>query len=149
MKKIAVFALLGLLLVGCSSSKEKTTVCKGDLSTGQSSEYTIESKGDKMTLLKSQNKMDTSDLGATEEQINAIMEQASKMYDGVKGVKYESKLENSMLIETIEINYKEADLDELEDLGLLQFEDSGKIKYVSLDETVKSLEKDSYTCTEK
>lgn len=149
MKKIVVFALLGLLLVGCSSQKEKTTVCKGNVGGGESSEYTIESKGDEMTLMKSKTTLNTESLGATEEQINAIIDEAAKMYKNVKGITYKTDLEGNILTETIEINYKEADLDELEDLGLVEFEDSGKIKYVSLKETVKSLENDSYTCTEK
>ncbi len=71
-------------------------------------------------------------------------------YDSLKGGSAKYTVDGEKIILKIELDYGEADFDELKKAKLVTTTDSDKkIVYISLEETIKEQEKGGLTCKEK
>ena len=144
MKKLLAIVLLLGSLVGCSEEKveEKTIVCTYSQS-GLVTENAIVYEGDKVVKQTLTNQIDYEMFGLTKEQTEYSTEEYAALYD-VNGVEYTYSIEGTILTETIVIDYKKADLNELSNASLIQMEEDAK--YVSFEKTIESLENSGFIC---
>ena len=141
MKKLLSVMLLALLLTGCGGEEKTTTICKGNIDEMTAAEVTIEATGDKTDVMKS-TPIDTYWLPKVKS-INVD-------YDSLKGGSAKYTVDGEKIILKIELDYGEADFDELKKAKLVTTTDSDKkIVYISLEETIKEQEKGGLTCKEK
>lgn len=138
MKKIIVMVLIAFVLMGCTGAKVETKEFEGKLN-GVDIKVSIEHKDDKVLKQTSHSTMNFKELGLEKENIETLVNTYKNMYD-IKGVNYEAEIKEESAIEKIEINYEEADLNKLIEVGLLMSKKDGTIKFVSYEETVKNLE---------
>lgn len=145
MKKLLALCCV-FCLVGCSSSEpiKKTVVCEAKLDGGAEQKITLEAEDDTLLVQRAESSLDFSTLGVEQDQIEGIVKEFEDQYD-VTGITYSYSIDGPVLSETIEADYQKADLKELIQKGFLESEDEN-ITVVSLEKTIKNLEKEGYTC---
>ena len=146
MKKL-IMALSVFMLAGCSGGGETTTtVCTGNIS-GIEIETTFEANGDQVSTQVSINRTDLSALGVTEEDLQPTLDLMGETYEGIAGLSYDYKFEGETLVETITVDYNEADMDVLEENGIVDFgSQDAAIKYISLEDSIEAMEAMGMTC---
>ena len=70
-------------------------------------------------------------------------------YDSLKGTSAKYSIEGEKIILDLELDYKEANLDELKKAGLITATSDKKVVYISLKQTIKEQENGGFTCKEK
>lgn len=143
-KGIMAMLVAGMVLTGCSSNTEqKTTTCKG---TDTDLEKVIfVSEGDKVITQTEYYPTSYVDLGITEEDAadQEYWDSVAKQYQDGSGlskgltVKVENDTEAKAMVLIFELNYVEADLKELEKIGLV---DNTESNYISLAKTIENFE---------
>lgn len=147
MKKLGLLAVMALLLVGCGG-KEKTTVCTGNIS-GMDVEATVESKGDEVKKTKTLYTVDYASENYSEEDAKKVGEEWIAQYDGIDGLSGKYSLKDGKLLIEENLDYSKADMDQLQEAGLVEFDKEGTFKYISLKETLKQYKSEGATCKEK
>ena len=145
MKKLVVL-LCALCLVGCSGKEAEkiTKVCTME-SDGMKVTNTLEAEDDKVVKQTAESSVDFSDLDATEADIKDVMDELASGYDDLKGVQYSYTIDGTTVNDKTIVDYTQADLDQLLEMGILESEEES-VGYVSLEQTVKSLEDMGFTC---
>ena len=144
MKKLIILAIL-CLLVGCSQTP-KTTIC--------TLEYenidvvnTIVSTNHKVNTVTYQNTV------SVEESLLPYMEQTVEEYastlSGITGITYTYEFDNLTLIETVVIDYENADKSELYNLGFVEMVDGEIPNFVDYDLTLEQMKALGCACEEK
>lgn len=153
MKKLFSLMVLVLLLTGCSSDEKTTTICKGNIDELTTTNVTIESEGDKVSLMKHHLVYDLSGMVTDDLPIDSYWLPAIKSlnpdYSELKGGKAKYTVDGEKIYYDVEIDYNKADLDELKDAKLITTNKDGKVVFISLEETIKEQEKGGLTCKEK
>ncbi|MBQ0064286.1 MAG: DUF1307 domain-containing protein [Firmicutes bacterium] len=160
MKKLVIL-LMGLCLIGCSRAnynpeqqetkvekeelKNTTTVCTRDADT-----VTFYATGDK--ILKEERHMIVDLSGELTENANQdellarVNDDLVKVYGNIKGVKFETYWEENLVHVVLTVNYKIADIEELEKAELIdELEDDANV--VSLEKSLLSHQKAGYACS--
>ena len=70
-------------------------------------------------------------------------------YDSLKGTSAKYSIEGEKIILDLELDYKEANLDELKKAGLITATSDMKVIYIFLKQTIKEQENGGFTCKEK
>lgn len=147
MKKVLGIVAVLFLLVGCGG-KTSTTICKGLV--GQMDlENEITSSGDKVSKTTETGAFDFTDLAPSNDEIEQFVDLISEQYDDLDGIEFDYKIKDEKLTFTVVTDYEKADIEQLQEAGLVEFETEGKAKFISLKETVKALKGQGMTCTEK
>ena len=154
MKKLLSVMLLALLLTGCGGEEKTTTICKGNIDEMTAAEITIEATGDKTDVMKSTVTYDFTGYVTESPPIDTYwlpkVKSINVDYDSLKGGSAKYTVDGEKIILKIELDYGEADFDELKKAKLVTTTDSDKkIVYISLEETIKEQEKGGLTCKEK
>lgn len=151
MKKLLGVMLLALVLTGCGSKEEKsTTICKGNIDELTATEVTIEATDDKTDVMKSHVVYDLTSYVSEELPIDtywlAQVKSINIDFNSLDGAKAKYSVDGEKIILDVEINYDEADFDQLKDAGLITTGKDGKVVYISLEQTIKEQEKAGLTC---
>lgn len=149
MKKLlgCLFALV--VMTGCGSSEPKTTTCSGTVDGGEIKSV-INAEGDDVTTEEIVSTTDLSTVGLdastlSEEEKQTLIktiEDSSGMKD-IKGITLSVSLEGNTMTTKANINYKEADMTELQKADLV---DAGFGNTISLEKTVENYKAEGLTC---
>lgn len=158
MKKLVKLLLcmtLVLALTGCGKEQSATYELKQDAA-GMSitDTQTVTAKGDKVITMKEISEIAFSDM--TEEEIALYAETYDATYDAMfadisDGATVSYGLDGNVYKLELVMNYEEADLQKLIELGLVQApagQDASKIAYISFKQTCEGLEAMGYTLVE-
>lgn len=142
MKKILTVALLAFILVGCSGgSKEVTKVCSYEIEGTKTSMEMMSKDGKVVDEIVQTTSASLEDLGVTEEQFQAVIDQLKDQFN-VEGVVYTTEIKDGVVTEKWVIDVKKAGNDQLVNMGMMQ-PSTGAI---DINESVKQLEASGYTC---
>lgn len=142
MKKILNLFIVFSLIFVMTSCTAKTEVRKfeGNIN-NMKIENTFTAKDNKIIKQVGKNTLKFIDVNLkNKEDIETIkkeVEAKSKEINKLKGVKEEVKFTDEEMIETIEIDYTQADLKKLNELGFIQITDSNAT-YLAMDKTVQT-----------
>ncbi|MDF9824234.1 uncharacterized lipoprotein YehR (DUF1307 family) [Breznakia sp. PF5-3] len=135
MKKIIISSICFVaLLAGCSSgSKGSEKVCT--MTQGASDELeekiTISYDGDTVTTIVSKTTIDVekTKTGTTMEDLEKLAKDVDKVYNAIKGVKYTYESKDKKFYETITVDIKEENMEELQNKGMINMyvDEDGKI----------------------
>ncbi|MFQ6792725.1 DUF1307 domain-containing protein [Thomasclavelia sp.] len=150
MKKLLGMLMLALVVTGCSGGGEKTTtVCKGNIDELTTNTTTIEATDDKVSTMKATIEYDVTSLVSdttTIEYLESYVKSMNVDYGSLDGVTAKYTTEGTIITLEVEINYEEADMEQLADAGVITSTDGKEIAYISLDETIKEQEAAGLTC---
>lgn len=145
MKKI-LLAFLLILLTSCSlldTPSEITTVCRYQEDPWDI-EYIFVSQNDE--LIEEDTVQEYTWLGYMSEQdIMDELKSLEDLYAGRSGISYTYDLQEEQVIETFHIDYEQASIDDLIEVGLLEESDDSQV-YVSLQATLDNLEPLGFDC---
>ncbi len=149
MKKLFITVLALVMLVGCGGGEEnpeKTTVCSG-VTQGIEVVNTVKYENDTVNSITYQNvlEVDESLVEALKEAAQAI----ETSYAAVKGIKYEYKIEGTTFTESTTVNYAEADMSELVEVGMIEKGENGLPTYIDYELTIDNMASLGLTCTEQ
>ncbi len=175
MKKLLGMLMLALVITGCSSGIEKnltkkdvseektteepvtkkdtsnktTTICKGNIDELTTNTTTIEAANDKVSTMEAVIEYDVTSLideNTTIEYLESYVKSINIDYGSLDGVTAEYVTRGTIITLYVEINYEEADMNQLADAGVITSTDGNKVAYISLDETIKEQEAAGLTC---
>lgn len=155
-KQLGIF-LCGILLCGCSTSKDKSIICNGDVNGAQVTSI-LKSKGDEVYKEIYEERTDISKIGYNSMEFDESQKQevlrlvSTRKYDvsklqNVDGVKLQTMLEGNDFVLTLEINYEEADQEILKKLHFI--EGSQLNMGISLEKTMENNMQIGLQCNEK
>ena len=102
--------------------------------------YILESKGDKITKMIINQTTDVSSLNLSDADLLALIDKYKVSYD-FEGMEYQATVKEGKIEEHIVVDTEIANMDKLLSSGIVQrLSNKGAIKYLSLKETLKSLE---------
>lgn len=145
MKKIlSILTVLFLVfLAGCSSSKEGTKTFVSEQN-GVKMKLTYYYSGDKVTKQTANNTMEYSKMGVTKEQLQELVEPISKQYQGIKGLTQSIDFQDDKAVETLTIDYTQADLKDLKGISGVEM-GSNDANSISLKMSEEALLKEGFT----
>ena len=138
------------LLVACGQKEEVTYYQRIDQSNQFDMRLTYYHKGDIVTKQTTENFISYKSLGideSQEEQKNAAkakIEELSKQYQTVKGIKEKVSFDKNGIKENIEIDYDKADLKELASLPGMMISNEKNAKKISMKASGEALEKSGF-----
>ena len=119
-KTILSVMSLALLLTGCGGEEKTTTICKGNIDEMTAAEVTIEATGDKTDVMKSTVTYDFTGYVTESTPIDTYwlpkVKSINVDYDSLKGGSAKYTVDGEKIILKIELDYGEADFDELKKL---------------------------------
>lgn len=133
-----------LLLTGCGG-KEKTTVCKSSSESEYKEVTTIDSKGDEINTVVLETTFDMEKMNMSKEYVEGEFKKNAKKYNDIKGVKYKYKFDGNNAIQTHTMKFSEDNMDALLKAGLINSSEKD-IDFISLESTIKGIEKQGRTC---
>lgn len=144
--KTIISLVLVLMLTGCGSS-DTVTVCTYSNDITESTE-TITSNGDEVKKVQSELSYKIEGLTGDElETYRAAVDSAyaEAGYGDIDQISYSIKISEtaeSTIVATMDIDYANADLEKLLELGLI----NSTADHISLEDTISSLESQEFTC---
>ena len=138
------------LLVACGKKEDVTYYQRIDQSNQFDMRLTYYHKGDVVTKQTTENFISYKSLGideSQEEQKNAAkakIEELSKQYQTVKGIKEKVSFDKNGIKENIEIDYDKADLKELASLPGMMISNEKNAKKISMKASGEALEKSGF-----
>lgn len=130
---------LTLLLCGCGKVETTTCVFKNEIAeTTTEFEY----KKDKIVNQTTTSASKYTVNGISEEQLLKLAHEAAEKFKDEEGIEYSYLISDELFTEVLTIDYKEADVNKLFELGLIANE-KGKL---SIEETVRLSEENGYDC---
>lgn len=131
------------ILTACSSPK-KAYFQLINKKTKQDSRITLEYKGDELLLQQTNNTFYYEPVGLTKDMAKEQTEAYAKSIKDVKGLTHKIEYKDDYSTQQITIDYRKADIEELQRKHLLQISGNQKLSYISYKETTKLLEKAGY-----
>jgi uncharacterized lipoprotein YehR (DUF1307 family) len=148
MKKWIMFCLvlfISLTLVACNSSK---TVILQTEQNGVTMKIAYKADGDRVTEQTADNIMPYESLGVTTaEEAEEILSELVEEYQGLKGITHKIDYQDDKMVESLTINYEEADMDQVSKLTGSQSEGDVS-KGVSLKKSVDMLKEQGFEVVE-
>lgn len=153
MKKILSLLLVFALVFAFSGCGENTdsedeslkTVCVIEY-TGLKQTVTLTSKDDVVSLQENEIESDLAALGVSEDDANLAVEECKTTYNAIAGVTYSAYIQESILYETINIDYENTDFEALLANGFIEQSDGETPDYISLDLTLEGFDQMGYVC---
>jgi len=146
MKKLSVMlmALALMVLAACGAATDVTYEME---EMGIKATVEMSAKGDKVqdqkvTMTFPYDAMGVESKEMAEEMLKGDIESESEELEGLKGVKVSNEFQDDQFEQVMEVNYKEADLRELEDAGFDFGEEESD--YISLEKTEENLEEEGF-----
>lgn len=138
--------LISFTLVACNSKEEIVTLQAEEQ--GIILKLTYKAEGDKVIEQTADNVMPYESLGlTTAEEAKEIFGDAVAEYEGVKGVKHSMDYQEDKAVESLTINYAEADLEEVSHLVGTMF-DGDTSEGISLKKSIEMLEEQGFEVVE-
>lgn len=138
-------------VVSEKDDEDKTLViCQGNIDELTTNTTTIEATNDKVNTMKAEVVYDVTDYISDQYPIEYWESQLKSInvdYNSLQGASATWNVNGTIITLNIEINYDEADFDELLAAGVITSTEEGrKVIYVSLDETIKQQESSGLVC---
>jgi uncharacterized lipoprotein YehR (DUF1307 family) len=147
-KKIAIIGvvLISLLLTACGG--EEQTVKATQTINGIELELEYIAEGDRVKRQTAYNIMPYDAMGVTNaEEAEALLGETAAEFEGVNGLTHEIDYQDDQVVETLEVDFDEADIEELSTIpGMTFTEDAGN--GISLEESIKLLEEQGFDVEE-
>ncbi|WP_300627482.1 DUF1307 domain-containing protein [uncultured Thomasclavelia sp.] len=125
-------------------------ICQGNLDEITTNTTTIEATNDKVNVMKAEVVYDVTNYVSDQYSIDYWLSQLKSInvdYNSLQGASASWDVNGTIITMNVEIDYDKADFDELLAAGVLTSTDeSKKIVYVSLDETIKQQENSGLVC---
>ena len=131
------------ILTACTSPK-KAYFQLIDQNTKINSRITYEYKNDELLIQQINNTFYYEPIGLTKDTAKEQTEAYAKSIKDVKGLTHEIDYKDEYLTEKITIDFRKADIEELQRKHLLQISSNQKLSYISYKESAKILEKKGY-----
>ena len=129
---------------------ESLVICQGNLDEITTNTTTIETTNDKVNVMKAEVVYDVTNYVSDQYSIDYWLSQLKSInvdYNSLQGASASWDVNGTIITMNVEIDYDKADFDELLAAGVLTSTDeSKKIVYVSLDETIKQQENSGLVC---
>lgn len=129
---------------------ESLVICQGNLDEITTNTTTIEATNDKVNVMKAEVVYDVTNYVSDQYSIDYWLSQLKSInvdYNSLQGASASWDVNGTIITMNVEIDYDKADFDELLAAGVLTSTDeSKKIVYVSLDETIKQQENSGLVC---
>lgn len=129
---------------------ESLVICQGNLDEITTNTTTIEATNDKVNVMKAEVVYDVTNYVSDQYSIDYWLSQLKSInvdYNSLQGASSSWDVNGTIITMNVEIDYDKADFDELLAAGVLTSTDeSKKIVYVSLDETIKQQENSGLVC---
>ena len=129
---------------------ESLVICQGNLDEITTNTTTIEATNDKVNVMKAEVVYDVTNYVSDQYSIDYWLSQLKSInvdYNSLQGASASWDVNGTIITMNVEIDYNKADFDELLAAGVLTSTDeSKKIVYVSLDETIKQQENSGLVC---
>lgn len=129
---------------------ESLVICQGNLDEITTNTTTIEATNDKVNVMKAEVVYDVTNYVSDQYSIDYWLSQLKSInvdYNSLQGASSSWDVNGIIITMNVEIDYDKADFDELLAAGVLTSTDeSKKIVYVSLDETIKQQENSGLVC---
>ena len=155
MKWLVSLLVMATIVGGCSSSSSEkvTKTCEVDIM-GIKEVMKVSATGDKVTKMESKLTMSLSTMGVDRDNLegydlNELLDETIKEMYGTlnfKGVDISHEVKGDDVTIKMIINLEKADLKALSAAGLISSVDGKDVKSISMDESVKELEKQGYKC---
>ncbi|CAM4088272.1 DUF1307 domain-containing protein [Listeria booriae] len=140
---LLLLLILAVGLVGCGSKEESKTFTSEQ--NGMKMELTYTYKGDKVTKQTTKNVIPYKTLGvSTKEDAEKSLKALSDKYQGVKGLKESLTYNDDNVVESVEVDYENADLDKLAKIPGMLISGNTK-KGISMKKSQEVLEKQGFT----
>ncbi|MHA6253117.1 YehR family lipoprotein [Oceanobacillus sp. CAU 1775] len=143
MKRLMVLCVtlfFSFILVACGSGGEETTTVMRAEQNGVIIEITLEAEGDEVVKQTADNIITYEALGVSNaEEAEAQLGEIVAGFNEVEGVTHSIDYQEGQAIETLAVNYEEADLEEVAQLEGSTFEDTDA-DYISLEKTIEMLQ---------
>ena len=141
---LSFLAVSALFVLAACSSPKKAYFQLIDQNTKQDSRITVEYKGDEMLTNETNNTFYYKPVGLTKDTAKEQTEAYAKSIKDVKGLTHKIEYKDDYSTQQITIDYRKADIEELQRKHLLQISGNQKLSYISYKETTKLLEKAGY-----
>ncbi|MHD0396851.1 DUF1307 domain-containing protein [Staphylococcus simulans] len=138
---IGIIMMSLFVLVACEKEQSKTY--QGELS-GADVIDTLTYKGDKMVKQSMIMTIDYGENGLSKSDAETILTKQEKMFEDLKGVKYKKEIKQDKAVQKVEIDYEEADLEQLSHRVGITGPKSGN-DYVDVKSVERSLRKSGLT----
>ncbi|MFV0393515.1 MAG: DUF1307 domain-containing protein [Coprobacillaceae bacterium] len=142
MKKIMSLLFLALLLTACGSGS-KTTVCSAKNDT-QDVTATIDydEEEDTVNEITYETTVTVSENGYTKESLETMGKAYEEKVKNLKGITFTYEVSDKEYKDSLTVDFKEANIDEINELGILQSaeETATKVSYKKTVENFKSLQ---------
>lgn len=129
---------------------ESLVICQGNLDEITTNTTTIEATNDKVNVMKAEVVYDVTNYVSDQYSIDYWLSQLKSInvdYNSLQGASASWDVNGTIITMNVEIDYDKVDFDELLAAGVLTSTDeSKKIVYVSLDETIKQQENSGLVC---
>lgn len=144
MSSVLCLMVLVLVLSACGKGELLTKAYEKE-ENGVAMVITYKYEGDIVIEQSTDSKIPFSVLGVTtEEEAKELLNPMVEQYKGVKGVKHNITYSNSEAVESLSVNYEEADFKELNAKLATNFPESSKNAKVSLKKSEDALKLDGY-----
>ena len=147
MKKIVLLLLATLCLFACggdsNSNGDATMVCSGE-SDSQMLVNSVYADGDVITRIVYYAEADGTMLGLDEETLQLLVDQVASEYGQYEFIDYNAEVKDGTVIETTDINFKDADMEALYNLSIV---DRADADYISLELVRSAFEEMGLSCT--
>lgn len=134
--------ILALLLTACGGSEETKSFELNNGAVIVKITYTY--KGDKVTKQSTMNTIPYADVGLTsKEEAQELFDPLIEPFQGINGLTHKMEYKDSEAIETLSVEYKEADIDEIKKLPGMMI-DGDTSKGISMKESATLLESQGF-----
>ena len=141
---LSFLAVSALFVLSACSSPKKAYFQLIDQNTKKNSRITYEYKNDELLIQQINNTFYYEPIGLTKDTAKEQTEAYAKSIKDVKGLTHEIDYKDEYLTEKITIDFRKADIEELQRKHLLQISSNQKLSYISYKESAKILEKKGY-----
>ena len=141
---LSFLAFTALFILTACSSPKKAYFQLIDQNTKKNSRIIYEYNNDELLIQQINNTFYYEPIGLTKDTAKEQTEAYAKSIKDVKGLTHEIDYKDEYLTEKITIDFRKADIEELQSKQLLQTSGNQKADYISYKETAKLLEKAGY-----
>ncbi len=146
-KLLALLSALMLSLAACGGDKEETATTLTNNLNGVEMTFTYYAVGDDVTRQTTKNVMPYEVLGVTTaDEARPILDPMVTEYQGVPGLEHSLEYGDTEVVETLTVDYNEADLSKISQLTGSTFSgDTSEGAKVSLEKSIEMLENQGFT----
>ena len=141
---LSFLAFTALFILTACSSPKKAYFQLIDQNTKKNSRIIYEYNNDELLIQQINNTFYYEPIGLTKDTAKEQTEAYAKSIKDVKGLTHEIDYKDEYLTEKITIDFRKADIEELQRKHLLQISGNQKLSYISYKESAKTLEKKGY-----